>query len=206
MNFGAFTPTLKRIQSIVRVSSQLLIQSPYIAASAIRRDLVAAVGEALDIGIFSGVGGSEPVGLCFDDQISKSVTYGGAPALIDPVTHKQTLGNAKVTAPLSFVSSPDVEAKWRQTEGLTGSGKPLWSDDNTVIGVPAYSTTAIAGDVSIMGAFSDLLVVIFAGIDVLVDPFTRAKNGEVEISVTMFADAGPLRSASFDRSTDSAAQ
>ena len=79
-------------------------------------------------------------------------------------------------------------------------------DQGTVVGRPAYSTNQVPGDVVIYGNFNDLILADWAGIDVVVDPYTLKKQGMIEITVTLWCDVGVRHAVSFAVSTDSGAQ
>ena len=104
----------------------------------------------------------------------------------------------------AFISSPATRKKWRSVERAAGNGF-LWTDENEVIGKPAYSTPNVIGDLMIYGSWADLLIVLFSVIEISRDSYTGKKCATTNIHVELLADLGPLRPLSFVRSTDSAA-
>ncbi len=197
----------KRCGALLKVSKQLLTQAPQLAAAVLRRDLVGAIGAALDVSAFAGVGGVEPIGICNKDDILMPVTFGGAPALLDACEFEQAIAdNFAEQGSLAFIASPTVRAKWRQTEGLAGSGVPLW-DGNEIIGKPAFATATVTNNLMLYGNWEDFLLCFFGSqFTIISDPYSSKKNFVHEFYVELRADCGPMRRKSFARSTDSAAQ
>lgn len=205
--FGSFKPTAKRCAGVVKVSKQLLTQAPVLAEAALRRDLYGAIGQALDTAIFSGLGGAEPLGACFNETIPAPVTFAGPITIDDLILLESTVSENFGEAPgkMAFVTSAEVRAKARKVESLTGSGIPIWRE-NKMIDCPAFSTPTIATNQLLYGSWEDWLVVMFGGIRLIFDPYSAKKTHQAEIYVELMADSGPVRSKSFAKSTDSAAQ
>lgn len=197
----------KRCGALLKVSQQLLAQAPTIAAAVLRRDLLGAIGQSLDVASFSGVGGVEPIGICNNDNILKPVTFGGAPTLLDACNFEQALADVHAEqGALAFIASPTVRNKWRNTEGLAGSGVPLWNG-NEIIGKPALATATVTGNTMLYGNWEDFLLCFFGSqFTVISDPYSSKKSAVHEFYVELRADCGPMRRKSFARSTDSAAQ
>jgi hypothetical protein len=178
-----------------------------VALRLFQRDLFGAVGQAYDVALFSGTGGVEPLGLCFNDDIEKPVTFGGAPALSDATEFEESLAdNHAEVGSIAFVTSPAARKKWRETEGITGSGVPLWGNDNRILGRPALASPCVSGNLMLYGNWNDILVTMFGPITFIIDPYGRKKENIVELYCELRADLAPIRNKSMSRSTDSAAQ
>lgn len=209
VGLNSFTPL--RVASLVSVSGQLFSQSPEIAIAGLRRDLVAALGYALDVGVFSGLGASgEPLGLLNSPGLG-SVTFGAAATRAKLASFEKTLGDAfGEQGDLAWVSSNATREKLRIADSFSGGGLPLWSDEDRILGKSAFASPAVPNSDSrmIFGNFSDLAIVMFAGgaVQLLVDPYSGKKSGTIDIMATLFADCGPIRPGSFVVSVDSAAQ
>jgi HK97 family phage major capsid protein len=207
VTFGTLNLVPRRCSASLRVSSQLLKQSPELAEKALRRDLLGAVGQAIDVGALSGVGNAEPVGLLFNSSIIATTTFGGAATLAKLAEVEQALGDSfgEGESP-AWVTSPSARSKLRQKEGISGGGRPLWSDENKILGRDAHATAAVADHKIVFGNFSDFLIVFFGKVQLISDPYSEDKSGIHGFVVNALADCGPLRNNSFARSTDSAAQ
>jgi hypothetical protein len=75
-----------------------------------------------------------------------------------------------------------------------------------VNGYPAYATKQVPSDKVIFANWNDLIVADWAGIDIVVDPYSLSLNGQVRVVVTILTDVGVRHPVSFCVSTDSGAQ
>jgi HK97 family phage major capsid protein len=194
-----------RCAAWLSVSNQLIKQAPAVADRVFARDLRAAIGSALDLGIFSGVGGEEPLGLLNNSNVP-TVTFGGAPTRAKLCDFELSLGNNNANdLAASFVTSPASRKKWETTlnDAVAGAGY-LW-DSGRVLGRPARASNNVADNRAILGDFNDLLIVTWGVIEIS-DIYTAKKTAQTELCVQILADAATLHSASFAVSTDSAAQ
>ena len=76
----------------------------------------------------------------------------------------------------------------------------------TMNGYPAAATRQVAGDLVIFGNFADVIIAGWAGLDVVVDPYSQATQGTVRITVNQFMDVGLRHAASFCVSSDAGNQ
>jgi HK97 family phage major capsid protein len=208
LSFAQLNESPRRLSALVEVSKRLLTQAPEFAPM-LERHVRAALGYAIDVGCLNGVGGAEPIGLLQTEGLPEPVTFAGAAALSDLCTAEKTIGdNYAEQGPLTWITSVATRDKWRQVQKWTGSSTALWGDDNKVIGHDAIATPAISNTDSRMlfGAFQFLQIVFFGEIEITIDELTEAKQGMVNFVFNLFADAAPLHSEAFARSTDSAAQ
>lgn len=204
---GSLNLTPKRVGCLLKISKQLLLQAPEIAAATLRRDMLGAIAQAIDVGTFSGIGGEEPIGLCNNSEILAPVSFSGAPALADATDMEKAIGNAFAEqGDLTWVSSPTTRKKWRETESITGSGVPLWGNDG-ILGRRAIATATVTGNQLLLGNFADLLIVLFGeDFRLISDKFSSKKSHQYELYAESLIDLGPMRNNSFAKSTDSAAQ
>lgn len=198
--------TPKRVVAAGEYSKQLLIQSPT-AWDIVKEDLFNALGASLAVGIFSGVGGVEPIGI-FNNSEIPTVTYGGAPTLAKACEQEKALADAFAEQPgasLAWIGSPAVRSKWRQTPSIVGGYTPLWSNDGRVLGRAAYAFAGMSSNQVAFGNWADYEITLFGSPEIIVNPFSLAESGRVSITATIYADAAPLRPQSFVISSDSAA-
>ena len=81
----------------------------------------------------------------------------------------------------------------------------LWQDDQ-INGYAAWSTNQITDNKVIFGNFADLLIGSWQGVDLVVDPYTRAGTGEIVITITQPLDVAVRHPQSFTVSTDAGNQ
>jgi HK97 family phage major capsid protein len=202
-------------------SRQLLVQSSQDIESLVRDDLARVLAIALDYAGINGGGSNEPVGI-LGGTLATAVT-GGAAGLAIALTHLCQMevavseGNAD-GKPLAFVTNPAQRSKTRQVQYFSGTnGIPLWVNEDgadqlnggRVLGYPAYvsnqvpknltkgtSTTVCSG--WIFGDFSELYVATWGnGMEMVVDPYSKKKQGLIEIAAFLMADIGVRHGVAF---------
>jgi hypothetical protein len=152
----------------------------------------------------TGVAG-QPIGVA-NVGGTLTVSFSGAATVAKLASFERKCSDAGAEN-ITFVAGTRVREKWRTIARLT-SGLALW-EGNEVIGRPAYATSAL-GDVVLAGDFSNTLTCFWGGapgdipINVLVNPYSRSLQGEIEILFELFADCLTLIPAAFTKSADSA--
>jgi HK97 family phage major capsid protein len=213
--FSARVFNPRPLLSTVSVSKQLLTQASPDLEAYLRADIGRALAEAIDIAGVNGLGtANQPTGLLKTSGIGDlPLGTNGGTLTGDNVCALEKLvgdGNANVSA---WLASPALRKKLRQTPRFaSGTNEPLWRDDGTILGSPAFASTSIpinqvkgtSSDCSplITGDFSNLVTALWA-LEVVVDPYARKKNNMTEISVFTMADLGVLRPSCFAACQDS---
>lgn len=194
----------RRIAARLKESKKLFLQAPAIADTAIRRNLAGAIGQALDVAAFGGLGGHEPLGMGYRSNLG-TVTFGGAATWAKLAAFERTVSaaNGEGENP-SWIVSPTTREKLRSAQRFSGGGAALYEAD-MILDKPAQATSAIANDFAYFGNWSDFWTLIWGAMDISVDPYTLADQGQVHYVFTIYADMAPIRGGSFCRSTDSAA-
>lgn len=195
-----------RIGAMTKFTSELLRQTGGGVEDWARREVLGAVASAIDKGALSGNGGVEPLGIA-NSNVVQTITIGGASTWGTVTNLEYLVSNANAPDDeISFVASPAVRKKWRETPRTTNGSKFLWEDGNIVAGRPAYATENAPGDRIICGAFTHYSIAMFGLVDVLVNPFNELQNGIVRVTVNAFADCGEFYPQSFCVSLDAANQ
>lgn len=205
----ALTP--KTIGGYTEISRKLLKQSSLDAEALARFELMMTIAEGIDASIFYGSGtGNEPKGIANYAGIGSIDTgaNGKAPTWADVVAleTKVDSSNALLGVP-KYVTNSKVRGKLKTTEKFTGGGREIWGDGNQVNGYDALVTNMIKGDVTkgtgtdlsdmFFGNFADVLIGMWGGLDLLVDPYTKSKSGGVVINALQSADINLRHPKSF---------
>jgi len=205
----------KRVQATGAFSKKLLVQSSLDIERLIESDLIAAIAQALQIAVINGAGTNEPVGIIGTVGIGSVV--GGATGLAPAWGHivgletEIAIDNAD-GASMSYLTNAKVRGKLKQTEKATGTAQFIW-DKNEMNGYPAFVTNAVPSNLEkstsgkvlsaiIFGDWSKLYIGQWGGLDIVVDPYSLKKKGEVEISVLSQYDSAPVWPAAFSAMQD----
>jgi HK97 family phage major capsid protein len=214
------TPTItsvsgspKRLGAFGLLSKQLIMQAGnYSVEKLVEEDIISAINQALQVAAINGAGGTEPTGLL---GAAIGSVAGGTNGLAPTAVHLISLEEAVSvldadTGTLGFLTNPKAKSKLKRTTLDTGSGLFVWDlkTNDELIGYKAAVTTSVpstlvkgaSGAVCsaiIFGNFSDLVLANWGGFDVVVNPYSSAKNNQIEIVINTFWDILIRRVASF---------
>lgn len=206
ITFDQLKLTPKRLAAFVEVSKGLMVQSSIGVENLVRSDLNRANQIAIDTALINGAtGGNNPVGILNTSGIGSVAigTDGGAPtwAHIINLWREVAVDDADLNT-LAYLTTPGVAAKLMQTEKASGTAQFIWMSNNregqmngyravTSTLVPSALTKGANSDCHaiIFGDFSSMVIGNWAGIDITVDPYTRAKEAIVVMTVNSYWDA-----------------
>lgn len=182
------------------------------AEEILREDVSGAVSEAVDAAVFAGAGDVEPTGLFNRADVTTVAIAadGGAPtwATVTELEETAAAADGDVDPESSaYITTPQVRRKLRNTEKLGAGSGPVWEGDR-VAGHRGAVSTAVPSDLSKgagtnlhgigYGFWSQLLIAVWGpGVEFVVDPFTRKRRGEVEVTAFWYGDLGLIRPESF---------
>ncbi len=213
----AMTP--RRVGATNNYSRQLLLQSSIDVESFIRNDMLAVIALDWDRLILNGQGGaSEPLGVMNTPGIG-SVVFGAAATWANIVLFETTI--AALNAPTNnrgFATTSTAKGRLKTLAKLlvgatTVAAEPLWGGplgvggvDGVMNGYMALDSQQIPNHQLVFGAWSDIILGLWGGMDVVLDPYSLAKNAEVVVTMNTFGDVAVRHPQSFCVSADSAAQ
>jgi HK97 family phage major capsid protein len=216
-NLDAFTfrqiPLIpKTIRGAQAFSRKMLIQSSVDVESLVRQDLAASIGVELDrVGLAGSGIGAEPKGILNFASVGSSTTTGASGLTYTIACELETaVANANADmGSMAFVTNAKVRGKARttlKTSGATNSVM-LWEAMQALYpcevtnNVPA---TLGSGNKSalIFGAFDQLLIGLWSGQEIVVDPYSRSLYGEVQIVCFQEADVNARHEAAFAAAQD----
>lgn len=194
--FSQVTLSPKRIAGFIDISKQLIAQDSIDVENAIREDLVNAINSKLEETVLGAVEGSatQPAGIF---NVIKPTAVADFAAL---VTKESDVEDANVIGECKYILSNKAKAALRSMAKGTKSTQLVY-ENGTVDGTVALNTSNIAGKNYVYGDFSNLAIGSWGGVDLTVDPYTKAADGMIRIVVNMYVDAQILRTAAFATGT-----
>lgn len=206
--FGKVELTPTRLASYVNISKQLLLQNGAAAEQAIIRDLGRATAQKMDAAIFStaGVSGApDSLGELATSVFTESTFSNLASIMLDFVTAEQTLAEAGgLEGNLAYVASPNLMAQLKQSAQVAAVNVGM--QGALVNGYPTFFTNGctksagVSGDF-FFGDFSKLYMGMFGGLDIMVDPYSVAVNGQTRLVLNQYMDWGVSDGAGFVKAT-----
>jgi HK97 family phage major capsid protein/HK97 family phage prohead protease len=209
----------KRVGGQVPYSKQALIQANPDVEMMLRDDLAKGVAVQIENLAINGLGSSnQPRGLFATSGIGSVV--GGTNGLTLSWSHLVDLESAAANAN----SEPDLKAGYLINTKTRGIAKKvqkatnlqfLW--DNGAQPLNSYkaavsnnvpsngtkgSSSGICSSLAFGSDWGDLVLGLFGGLDIVVDPYTQAGTGQVIITANQFIDVACRQPASFSAMTD----
>lgn len=191
----ATTPTFtsvklspKRLSVVVPISKMLLAQDSAGIERAVRNEITKAVMGKLEATIFGTAAGSatQPAGI-FNGTISNTISdFASVLNLESALDGKDSFGEKK------YLLSPTAKAALRaMIKGTNGTGMVM--ENGEVDGTPALCTGFVDAGKLAYGDFSNLVVGIWDGLDIVVDNYSLAADGCVRLVVNFYCDAKVVR-------------
>lgn len=211
--FRQITMAPKTIAQYVDLSRKLMMQSDPSVEQIIRDDMLRQFAAKIDEVAIEGGGSNEPTGITQTSGIGSvamgtnggAVTYAKIVDLESEVAIDNALGGR-----LSFLTNPKVVGKMRQTPRQASGveGNFILNDSNTILGYGVASSTLVPSDLTkgtssgvcsamIFGNFADLMIGMFGGLDVLVDPYSGSATGATRVSMFQDVDVAVRHAESF---------
>ena len=206
-NFGKVELTPTRLAAYVNISKQLLLQNGAGAELAIIRDLGRAVGQKMDAALFTtaGVAGApDSVGELATSTFTEAAFADKVSIFSDFVSAEQKLAEVGgLEGNLAYVASPKLMSQLKQSAQVAAVSAGF--QGNVINGYPSYFTngcTSAAGSGDFyFGDFSKLYIGMFGGLDIMVDPYSAAKNGQTQLVLNQYMDWGVSDGAGFVKAT-----
>ena len=198
--FSHVTLSPKRLTAFIDISKMMIAQTSEDVESAIREDLVNAINSKLEETVLGATAGSatQPAGLF---ATIKPTAVADFAALVNK---ESDVEDANVIGECKYILSNKAKAALRSMSKGTKSTQLVY-ENGSVDGTQALNTSNIAGKNYVYGDFSNLAIGSWGGVDLTVDPYTKAADGMIRIVVNMYVDAQVLRSAAFATGTVGAA-
>ena len=182
----------KRLTAYVDISKQFLVQDSIGAEQAIRADIVAAINSKLESTILGSAQGSTttPAGIFYGQTPKKITTFK------DICDLEASIEDANVIGECKYVMSNKAKAALRNMAKSSKSTQ-LVMETGEVDGTPVLNTSNVEAQNIAYGDWNNLAIGQWGAIDLVVDPYTLAKDGQVRIVINAFFDAVTLRPEAF---------
>lgn len=211
---GQVTMSPKTVGAFTDISRRLLLQSSLSVEQMVQQDLATVLGLAIQQAAISGTGASnQPTGILSTGSIGD--VAGGTNGLAPTWAHMVALETAIATAnadvgTLAYLTNAKVRGKLKGTEKFSaGTGAPVWADGNTPLnGYRAAVTNAVPSNLTkgtssgvcsaiIFGNFADLMIGMWGGLDLTVDPYSGSTAGTVRVVALQDVDVAVRNAESF---------
>ncbi len=200
MTIGNVSMTPKTLGAHTDVTRQLLIQSSLDVEALIRDDLAQSIATAIDKAGLEGSGSSgNPTGILNTTGVNQVTNFAAAnPTFAEVVTLETAVAEDNaLMGNLSYILPAAMYGALKTTEKATNTAQFVVEPGGTINGYQGIlSNQATAGNLY-FGNFSDLLIGMFGGLDIVVDPYTASTSGTVKVVALQSVDVAVRHAVSF---------
>lgn len=203
--FGQVTMAPKTLGAFTDMTRQMILQSSLDVEALVRDDLTMALALAIDDGALEGAGTSgAPTGIKNTVGVNKPTSFAAAIPTFAEVVALETavaqdnalLGN------LAYITDAGTFGGLKTQTKDAGSGQFVVEPGGTMNGYRSIvSNQVTSGDVY-FGNFADLLIGMWGGLDITVDPYTASTSGTVRIVALQTVDVAVRHAESFAYNND----
>lgn len=201
---GQIAMTPKTVGAYSDITRRLLKQSTPDAEMIVRNDLVTSIALAIDTAGYYGTGTNhQPLGIANYTGVN-GVSFAAANPTHAEIVQMETeiaVDNADINQ-MSYVCNAKMRGYAKTTPKFaTGSSVAaagtIWEPGNTMNGYGTEVTNQINNGDVIFGNFADLIVGLWGGLDLTVDPYTMSTSGGLRIVAFQDVDFVLRRTESF---------
>lgn len=212
LELGQLAMSPKTVAAYSEITRKLLKQSSVDMEALVRRDLASALALTIDKAGFYGSGsGNQPRGIKNYAGVN-AVDFGGAasgggaamPSYAEVVQMETAIAsdNADVNS-MAYAMGAGMRGHLKTTEKFDGTnGSPIWESGNTVNGYRSEVTNQITSGDLFFGNWADVVVGMWGGLDITVDPYSNSKKGRLRIVTMQDVDILLRRVESFSYGSD----
>lgn len=203
LDLGQINLTAKTVAAFSEITRRLMVQSSLDVEALVRADLAKALALTMDKAGYYGTGSDhQPLGIANHTGINAVAFAGTQPTYAELVGMETqiALDNADVSS-MAYVGNAafrgNAKTSLKFPDAAIAQGGTIWEPGNTVNGYRTEITNQVAtGDV-FMGNFADLLIAMWGGLELLVDPYSNSKKGRLRVVVFQDVDFALRRTQSF---------
>jgi HK97 family phage major capsid protein len=201
----------KTVGAYTDMSRRLIIQSSIDVENFVKTDLAKVLALAVDLAGLSGPGtGNQPAGILASTSIGSSTAgaAGGAPSWAQVVALETVVAVANADVPNSaYLLNAVTRGKLKTVQ--KGTNLPfIWESDNTLNGYRTVVSNQLRSNLTkgtttgslsemLFGNFSDYIIGMWGGLDLMVDPYAGATAGTLRVIVLQDVDVKMRHDESF---------
>ena len=202
MTTGTVSMVPRQLAAYTDITRQLRQQSSLDVEALVRDDLAQALALAIDLAALSGSGASgQPTGIKNVSGIN-TVDFGTAPDLVPTFAQVVAMETAvaednALLGNLAYIMPAAMYGALKTTEKATNTAQFVVEPGGTINGYRAIVSNQCAAGDAYFGNFNDLLVGMWSGVDLTVDPYSLSTTGTVRIVAFQTVDVAVRHAVSF---------
>ena len=201
MDIDSISMSMKRVSASQSFTREALLQAQPNLDDLVRSNIGTVLSQAIDLAGLEGTGASgQPTGILNTSGINTLTAAGNTITHAEALTALAAIEADNIsTANAVFIMHPNDYARIAQTTVDSGSGKfVIDAPNNSILGRRVLQTTKATEGNVYLGVYQHLLVAMFGGVDLVVDPYTNAASAKITITSHMMADVNVRHAQAFN--------
>ena len=201
MDIGSISMSMKRVSASQSFTREALMQAQPNLDDLVRSNISTVLSQAIDLAGLEGTGANgQPTGVLNTSGVNTLTAAGNTVTRAEALTALAAIEADSIdTSEAVFIVNPADYARIAQTEVDSGSGLfVIDAASNTILGRRVLQTTKATEGNVYLGVFEHLLVAMFGGVDLVVDPYTNAASAKIGITSHMMADVNVRHPEAFN--------
>ena len=201
---GQVTMSPKTVGAHTEASRLMLMQSSLDVENLIRDDLTRSIATSIDLGALAGSGASgQPTGIANTSGINTTTFAAAVPTWAELVAMESAVANDNaLLGSLSYIMRPADYGNLKTVEKATNTAQFIVEPGGNVNGYNVVKSNQVTAGDYYFGNFADLLIGMYGGLDILVDPYSNSKSGTIRIVALQTVDCAVRHAVSFCKSSD----
>lgn len=197
--FGTVSLTPKTVGAFTDMTRKLILQSTPSVEALVRDDLTQAMALAIDAGALKGSGSSgQPTGIYGTSGINSDVFAGASPTWAEIVGLETLVAEDNaLMGNLAYILPAGLYGTLKTTAKATNQAIFAVDNDGTMNGYRTIVSNQATAGYLLFGNFSDVLIGMWGGLDLTVDPYTASTTGTVRVVALQSVDVAVRHAVSF---------
>lgn len=196
---GQIGLTPKTCAAFSEITRRLMMQSSIDVEALVRADLAAALALTIDKAGYYGTGeNNQPKGIVKHTGVN-AVNFSATNPTFAELVQMETeiaVDNADVSS-MAYVTNAKMRGYAKTALKFDGIAGTIWEPGGTLNGYRTEITNQVEDGHVFMGNFNDLIIGMWGGLDLTVDPYSGSKSGRLRIVVFQDVDFALRRVESF---------
>jgi HK97 family phage major capsid protein len=185
-------------------SRKLMLQSSIDVEQMIRQDLATVLALEIDrVGLYGLGNTNQPLGIKLTTGINTVNFAGAVPTYAEVVSMESAIAadNADIGA-MSYLMNAAMRGSLKTTEKASATAQFIFEPGGTVNGYNAAVSNQVASGDIFFAVWSQLIMGMWSGLDLTVDPYTHSTSGTVRVVALQDVDFAVRHPEGFCRGAD----
>lgn len=199
IELGQVSMTPKTVAAFTEFTRKMVQQSSMDVEALLRADLAEAMALTIDKAGYYGTGAAgQPLGIANLSGINAVPFAGDYPTFAELVQMETSVAsdNALVES-FAYAGNAKLRGHAKTTLKFAGVEGTLWEQGGTLNGYSSEITNQVNDGDVFFNNFADLLIGLWGGLELHVDPFTHSRRGRIRITTFQDVDFAHRRAESF---------